>query len=57
MEINKYLYRLFPKVYFIGQENAIFNYSNYFLWLAEGIAEAIGIFLVCLFVMNQPSLN
>ena len=32
-EMNKYLYRLFPKIYFIGQENCIFNYTNFFLWI------------------------
>ena len=32
-EVNKYMYRLFPKIYFIGQENAIFNYTNFFLWI------------------------
>jgi hypothetical protein len=32
-EINKYLYRLFPKIYAIGQQNCIFNYTNYFLWI------------------------
>lgn len=36
-EINKYLYRLFPKIYFIGQENCIFNYTNFFLWILEGV--------------------
>jgi magnesium-transporting ATPase (P-type) len=34
--INKYFYRLFPKIYFIGQENCIFNYKNYFMWMIEG---------------------
>jgi hypothetical protein len=32
-EINKYLYRLFPKIYFVGQENTIFNYRNFFFWI------------------------
>lgn len=36
-EINKYLFRLFPKIYFIGQENCIFNYTNFFLWILEGV--------------------
>lgn len=35
-EMNKYLYRLFPKIYFIGQDNCIFNYTNFFLWTIEG---------------------
>jgi magnesium-transporting ATPase (P-type) len=33
--INKYLYRLFPKMYFIGQHNCIFNYRNYTIWIVE----------------------
>jgi magnesium-transporting ATPase (P-type) len=32
-KINKFLYRLFPKMYFIGQQNCIFNYQNYALWI------------------------
>ena len=35
--MNKYIYRLFPKIYFIGQENCIFNYMNFFLWTLEGV--------------------
>lgn len=31
-EMNKYLYRLFPKIYFVGQENCIFNYMNFLMW-------------------------
>lgn len=31
--VNKFFYRLFPKIYFIGQQNCIFNYSNFFLWV------------------------
>jgi magnesium-transporting ATPase (P-type) len=31
--INKYFYRLLPKIYFIGQENCIFNTKNFFMWL------------------------
>ena len=34
--VNKYFNRLFPKIYFIGQENCIFNYKNFFMWVAEG---------------------
>ena len=34
---NKYFYRLFPKIYFIGQENCIFNIQNYIFWIIEAI--------------------
>ena len=33
-EVNKYIYRLYPKLYFVGQQNCIFNYKNFFLWAA-----------------------
>ena len=32
-EQNRYFYRLFPKIYFIGQESCIFNYTNFFMWI------------------------
>ena len=51
------MYRLFPKVYFIGQENAIFNYTNYLLWLFEGILESILIFLFCTYSLDSGILN
>ena len=50
--VNKYFYRLFPKIYFIGQENCIFNYSNYFMWMLEGIIEAILITLFCFYIFG-----
>jgi phospholipid-transporting ATPase len=55
--VNKYLYRLFPKIYYIGQENCIFNYKNFFFWVLEGIAEAILIFFFCIYILNNPSIN
>ena len=55
--VNKYFYRLFPKIYFIGQENCIFNYTNYFLWVVEGIVEAIMISLFCIYILGQTSIN
>lgn len=56
-EINKYLYRLFPKIYFIGQENCIFNYTNFFLWILEGIAEGTLITLFCIYIFSSQSLD
>lgn len=55
--INKYFYRLFPKIYFIGQENCIFNYKNYFMWMLEGMVEAILITLFCFYVLGESSLK
>jgi hypothetical protein len=55
--INKYFYRLFPKIYFIGQENCIFNYRNYFAWLFEGMVEATAITVVLYFILSQNAVN
>jgi magnesium-transporting ATPase (P-type) len=55
--INKYFYRLFPKIYFIGQENCIFNYKNYFMWMFEGVIEAVIITLFCFYILGAESLR
>jgi hypothetical protein len=59
--VNKHLYRLFPKIYYIGQENCIFNYRNFFLWVAEGALEACLIFFFALYIfdgsINQSGAN
>jgi hypothetical protein len=55
--INKYFYRLFPKIYFIGQENCIFNYRNYFAWLVEGMLEATVITVIFYFILSQKAVN
>lgn len=56
-QVNKYFFRLFPKIYFIGQENCIFNYKNYFAWIFEGVLEATLISVIIFFILSQPSLN
>lgn len=55
--MNKFMYRLFPKIYFIGQENCIFNYTNYFMWVGEGILEALLISLFCLYILGGQSIR
>jgi magnesium-transporting ATPase (P-type) len=55
--INKNFYRLFPKVYFIGQENCIFNYKNFFMWLLEGAIEAVLITLFAFYILGEASLS
>lgn len=56
-EINKYFYRLFPKIYFIGQENCVFNYANYAFWIAEAIVESIIIFFLSIYIMGRGTIN
>ena len=55
--MNKYIYRLFPKIYFIGQENCIFNYTNFFMWTLEGVFEAVMIALFGLYIFSSSSIN
>lgn len=50
--INKYFNRLFPKIYFIGQENCIFNYQNFFMWVMEGALEAVLISLFAFYILG-----
>lgn len=50
--VNKYLYRLFPKIYYLGQESMIFNYTNFFLWVLEGVFEACLIFFFSIYIMS-----
>jgi hypothetical protein len=53
--MNKFLYRLFPKIYFIGQENCVFNYANFVMWTAEGMIEAVLITLFSIYIIGSPS--
>ena len=55
--INKYFYRLMPKIYFIGQENCIFNKINFFRWVLEGAIEAVLITIFCFNILGPESLD
>lgn len=48
---------MFPKIYFIGQENCIFNYRNYFAWMVEGMLEATLITVISFFILSQTAIN
>lgn len=56
-EINKYLYRVFPKMYFVGQENCIFNFRNFGFWVFEGVLEAIMVSLFSIYILSSESLS
>jgi magnesium-transporting ATPase (P-type) len=56
-EVNKYLYRLFPKIYFIGQQNCIFNYRNFALWASEAVVEAVIITFFSLYILSETSVS
>lgn len=56
-ELNKYLYRLFPKMYFVGQENCIFNFKNFYLWILEGAVEAVLISLFSIYILGTTSIS
>jgi hypothetical protein len=55
--MNKFLYRLFPKLYFLGQESCIFNYANFFMWTFEGAAEAAMITLFSIYILSTESIS
>lgn len=48
---------LFPKIYYVGQKNSIFNYSNLLKWLIEAMFEALLITMICIYVLGEPSIN
>lgn len=56
-EINKLFYRLFPKIYYIGQENCVLNYTNYFMWVLESVLESVLITLFCIYIIGGNSVN
>lgn len=51
------LKELFPKIYYIGQRNTIFNYTNFFLWIIEAMLQALLITLICMYSLGDVSLN
>ncbi len=51
------MYRLFPKIYFIGQENCIFNAKNYVAWMIEALIESLIIFFFTLYIISGVSVN
>ena len=55
--MNKFFYRLFPKIYFIGQENCIFNYTNFFMWVIEAIVESVLISMFCIYIIGSTSMS
>lgn len=55
--MNKFLYRLFPKIYFIGQENCIFNYANFFMWTLEGMLEAVLLTIFAIYILGTSSIS
>ena len=56
-EINKYIYRIFPKMYFVGQENCIFNLKNFALWTLEGAIEAVLISMFSMYILSTASIS
>lgn len=57
-EIRPSLKRLFPKIYYVGQKNTIFNYTNFFIWTIEAIIQALLITLICIYTLGgDVSLN
>ena len=47
---------LLPKLYYVGQKSTVFNWSNYFLWVSEGVLHSLIVFLIPYFVFNKSIL-
>jgi magnesium-transporting ATPase (P-type) len=41
-ELKPYL----PKLYYVGQKSTIFNWTNYFIWILNGIAHSVIVFVI-----------
>ena len=48
---------LYPKIYYVGQQNTIFNYGKFALWLLEAILEALLITMITIYVVGEASIN
>lgn len=48
---------LYPKIYYVGQENTIFNYTNFMLWILEAVLSALLITLINIYVLGATSIN
>jgi magnesium-transporting ATPase (P-type) len=48
---------LYPKIYYVGQQNTIFNYTHFFTWVLEAILEALLIVLIVIYVLGVPSID
>ncbi len=49
---NKFLKKYYPKLYYIGQKNTVFTYTNFFLWVAQGLVHGLLIFLFNMYIFN-----
>ncbi len=44
-------------MYFVGQENCIFNFTNFFFWTLEGAVEATLISLFSIYILSSESIS
>ena len=49
---NPFLKSLFPKIYFVGQDNRIFNLKNCVIWLLEAVVLGIFATILCMEVVG-----
>ncbi len=48
---------MFPKIYYIGQKNQVFNQKSFIFWIIEGVLESIVITLFTLYILDAESIN
>ena len=54
---NLLLQQYFPYLYYVGQQNKIFNLTNIFQWIFEGTITAVVIFYLAKESMNPNVIN
>lgn len=49
-EENKFLKKYYPKLYYIGQKNTLFTYTNFLIWVFQGLVHGLLIFLFNMYI-------
>ena len=56
-EENKFLKKYYPKLYYIGQKNTLFTYTNFFIWVFQGLVHGLLIFLFNMYIFSYHIAN
>ena len=56
-EENKFLKKYYPKLYYIGQKNTLFTYTNFFIWVFQGLVDGLLIFLFNMYIFEYQIVN
>ena len=56
-EERTYIKKYYPKLYYIGQKNEIFNIRNFIFWIISAFIHSVFIFIACYEAFQYCSLN